>query len=73
MKHIKLFEDWLFEAEESKKVQELKKKLQGQITFLALKLLIDLLFYSGAGGVRRLWFTLLERAMIHGYAITEEY
>ncbi|MBU6185367.1 MAG: DUF3038 domain-containing protein [Cyanobacteria bacterium REEB444] len=44
-----------------------------QITFLALKLLIDLLFYSGAGGVRRLWFTLLERAMIHGYAITEEY
>jgi len=44
-----------------------------QLTFLALKLLIDLLFYSGAGGVRRLWFTLLERAMIHGYAITEEY
>ena len=44
-----------------------------QLTFLALKLLIDLLFYSGAGGVRRLWFTLLVRAMIHGYAITEEY
>jgi len=43
-----------------------------RLTFLALKLLVDLLFYSGAGGVRRLWFTLLERAMIHGYAITEE-
>jgi hypothetical protein len=29
---------------------------------LALKLLIDLLFYSGAGGPRRLWLALLERS-----------
>ena len=29
---------------------------------LALKLLVDLLFYSQAGGTRRLWLALLERA-----------
>jgi Protein of unknown function (DUF3038) len=29
---------------------------------LALQLLIDLLFYSGAGGTRRLWLALLDRA-----------
>lgn len=29
---------------------------------LALKLLVDLLFYSQAGGTRRLWLTLLERS-----------
>lgn len=29
---------------------------------LALKLLVDLLFYSGVGGQRRLWLALLDRA-----------
>ncbi len=32
------------------------------ISDLALKLLIDLLFYSSSGGDRRLWLALLERA-----------
>jgi hypothetical protein len=33
-----------------------------QLTHLALKLLIDLLFYSAPNGSRRLWMALLERA-----------
>ncbi len=33
-----------------------------QLSHLALKLLIDLLFYSAAGGARRLWLALLDRA-----------
>jgi hypothetical protein len=33
-----------------------------QLTDLALKLLIDLLFYGNAGGQRRLWLALLDRA-----------
>lgn len=33
-----------------------------QLTHLALKLLIDLLFYSAANGSRRLWVALLDRA-----------
>lgn len=32
------------------------------LTHLALKLLIDLLFYSGPGGHRRLWLALLDRS-----------
>ncbi len=36
------------------------------LTPLALKLLIDLLFYSGPGGTRRLWVSLLERSMKKG-------
>ncbi len=32
------------------------------LTQLALKLLIDLLFYSGPNGHRRLWLALLDRA-----------
>jgi hypothetical protein len=32
------------------------------LTRLALKLLIDLLFYSGPGGHRRLWLALLDRS-----------
>lgn len=34
-----------------------------QLTNLALKLLIDLLFYSAANGSRRLWLALLDRSM----------
>jgi len=33
-----------------------------QLTTLALQLLIDLLFYSGQGGQRRLWLALLDRS-----------
>lgn len=33
------------------------------LTHLALKLLIDLLFYSGPHGARRLWLALLERSL----------
>ncbi len=33
-----------------------------QLNHLALKLLIDLLFYSGPGGHRRLWLALLDRS-----------
>ena len=32
------------------------------LTNLALKLLIDLLFYSAANGSRRLWLALMDRA-----------
>lgn len=32
------------------------------LTDLALKLLIDLVFYSGPGGARRLWLALLDRS-----------
>jgi hypothetical protein len=32
------------------------------LTHLALKLLIDLLFYSAANGARRLWLALMDRA-----------
>ncbi|MER3478283.1 MAG: hypothetical protein C4287_19745, partial [Leptolyngbya sp. ERB_1_2] len=33
------------------------------LTHLALKLLIDLLFYGSPQGVRRLWLTLLDRSL----------
>lgn len=33
-----------------------------ELTHLALKLLIDLLFYGSANGARRLWLALLDRA-----------
>ncbi|AKG22217.1 DUF3038 domain-containing protein [Calothrix sp. 336/3] len=33
-----------------------------QLTHLALKLLIDLLFYSSSGGHRRLWLALMDRS-----------
>ncbi|MBD2314813.1 DUF3038 domain-containing protein [Desertifilum sp. FACHB-1129] len=35
-----------------------------RLTHLALKLLIDLLFYSGPGGPRRLWLALLDSSLI---------
>lgn len=33
-----------------------------ELNNLALKLLVDLLFYSGTGGERRLWLALMDRA-----------
>jgi len=50
-----LFQDRMKESEGESLAME-------ALTALALKLLIDLLFYSGAGGVRRLWAVLLERS-----------
>jgi Protein of unknown function (DUF3038) len=35
---------------------------QAQLTQLALRLLIDLLFYSSPSGARRLWLALMDRA-----------
>lgn len=34
-----------------------------ELTYLALKLLIDLLFYSGPSGHRRLWLALIDRSI----------
>lgn len=34
-----------------------------ELTHLALKMLIDLLFYSGPGGHRRLWLALIDRSI----------
>jgi hypothetical protein len=34
-----------------------------ELTHLALKLLIDLIFYSGPGGHRRLWLALIDRSI----------
>lgn len=36
-----------------------------QLTALALKLLIDLFFYSAPNGASRFWATLLERSQLH--------
>ncbi len=36
-----------------------------ELTQLSLKLLIDLLFYGGPQGAKRLWLALLERSMAH--------
>jgi hypothetical protein len=36
-----------------------------ELTHLGLKLLIDLLFYGGPQGAKRLWLALLERSMVH--------
>ncbi len=37
------------------------------LTDLALKLLVDLVFYSGSGGSRRLWLALLDRSGPAGF------
>jgi len=34
-----------------------------QLNSLALKLLVDLLFYSGQGGPRKLWLALMDRSL----------
>ena len=44
------------------RMQESDSASPDQLTYLALKLLIDLLFYSAPNGVRRLWLALLDRA-----------
>ncbi len=44
------------------RMEEGEAATPAHLTHLALKLLIDLLFYSSTGGVRRLWLALLERS-----------
>jgi hypothetical protein len=44
------------------RMEEDDKVTTDVLTHLALKLLIDLLFYSGPGGHRRLWLALLDRS-----------
>lgn len=41
------------------------------LTHLALKLLIDLLFYSSPGGPRRLWLALLDQSTINRQQFTQ--
>ncbi len=44
------------------RMEEDQMPTSDQLTHLALKLLIDLLFYSAPNGARRLWLALLDRA-----------
>ncbi len=44
------------------RMEEDEKISTDLLTHLALKLLVDLLFYSGPGGHRRLWLTLIDRS-----------
>ncbi len=44
------------------RMEEDEKISTDLLTHLALKLLIDLLFYSAAGGHRRLWLALIDRS-----------
>ncbi len=46
------------------RMDENEKISQTQLTHLALKLLIDLLFYSANHGFRRLWLALLDRSTL---------
>lgn len=45
------------------RMEDGESALPDQLTNLALKLLIDLLFYSAPNGSRRLWLALLDRSM----------
>lgn len=44
------------------RMEETREPSPAELTHLALKLLIDLLFYSVPNGSRRLWLALLDRA-----------
>ncbi|MBW4514931.1 MAG: DUF3038 domain-containing protein [Timaviella obliquedivisa GSE-PSE-MK23-08B] len=44
------------------RMEEQENTSQAQLTQLALRLLIDLLFYSSPSGARRLWLALIDRA-----------
>lgn len=45
------------------RMEDVEKISTDALTHLALKLLIDLLFYSSPGGHRRLWLALLDRSV----------
>lgn len=51
-----------FSNKYSDRMEEAENLSSDALTHLALKLLIDLLFYSSNGGHRRLWLALLEKS-----------
>ncbi|HEY9662485.1 MAG TPA: DUF3038 domain-containing protein [Allocoleopsis sp.] len=61
---VALLGDYLdtFSNTYQERMEESDNASPDQLTYLALKLLIDLLFYSANNGVRRLWLALLDRA-----------
>lgn len=63
--HVALLGDYLdqFANTYQERMQDGDDLSTDQLTHLSLKLLIDLLFYSTSGGVRRLWLALLDRSV----------
>lgn len=64
--HVSLLGDYLdrFHNMYQERMEEDNGVTPEALTQLALKLLIDLLFYSGPNGSRRLWLALLDRTRI---------
>ena len=62
--HAALLGDYLdtFSNTYQERMEQGENVSPDQLTQLALKLLIDLLFYTGPNGHRRLWLALLDRA-----------
>ncbi|NJR40542.1 MAG: DUF3038 domain-containing protein [Leptolyngbyaceae cyanobacterium CSU_1_4] len=61
---VALLGDYLdrFSNAYQERMEEGENTAQVQLTQLALRLLIDLLFYSSPSGARRLWLALMDRA-----------
>lgn len=64
--HVSLLGDYLdrFNNMYQERMEDGESVSPGNLTHLALKLLIDLLFYSAPNGSRRLWLALLDRTRI---------
>jgi Protein of unknown function (DUF3038) len=62
--HAALLGDYLdgFTTAYQERMQDGERVVPDMLEHLALKLLVDLLFYSAPGGSRRLWLALLERS-----------
>ncbi|MBE9179236.1 DUF3038 domain-containing protein [Oculatella sp. LEGE 06141] len=62
--HASLLGDYLdnFSNTYQERMEEGENSSPDQLTYLALKLLVDLLFYSAPSGSRRLWLALLDRS-----------
>ncbi len=65
--HISLLGDYLdsFNNTYQERMEDGEAVSPDTLTTLALKLLIDLLFYSAPNGARRLWLALLDRTRTH--------
>lgn len=65
--HVSLLGDYLdkFHNTYQERMDDSEIPSPTQLNHLALKLLIDLLFYSAPNGPRRLWLALLDRARTH--------
>ena len=63
--HASLLGDYLdnFSNSYQERMEEGENTSPDRLTHLALKLLIDLLFYSAPNGSRRLWMALLDRSL----------